>query len=131
MDSDGLIVGIVFVKVIMFQYLCNGVLRGKMNEVSWGQLVYLGGIEGYFGFGRVEDFEDLGFVCFCIFQNLFVCQGRMGNIFFIGVIDYFSEVVDEEDYLMFQVLELVQFINKYGMVKMQIGSGWVEVGFDL
>lgn len=130
MDSDGLIAGIALAKVIALQHPRNGVLRGKTNEVSRGQLVHPGGIEGYFGLGRVEDLEDLGLVRLRILQNLLARQGRTGNTFPTGVTNHPSEVADEEDHLMPQVLELAQLINKHGMAKMQIGSGRVEAGLD-
>ena len=122
MDSDGLIAGIALAKVITLQHPRNGVLRGKTNEVSRGQLVHPGGIEGYFGLGRVEDLEDLGLCTSPHSPEPARASGEDGNTFPTGVTNHPSEVADEEDHLMPQVLNWRSLLISSGMAKMQIAE---------
>ncbi|MCY1395651.1 hypothetical protein D9M71_106020 [compost metagenome] len=125
-NGDWLIGRVALVEVIAFEHPSHGVLRSQANEVGRPHLIHPGGVEGHFGFCRVQNLEDLSLVGLGVLEDLLASERRTRSTFAARIADHPGEVTNQEDHLMPQLLELAQLINKHGVTQVQIRSRWIE-----
>src|SRR5690606_28308605 len=106
------------------------VVGGKPDEVSRGQLVHPGRVEGDLGALRIENLEHLSLIGFRVLQHLLTGKGRPGGALARRVTDHPGEVTNQEDHLMAKLLELAEFVDQYRMTQVKIRSSRVEASLD-
>jgi len=130
MDSDGLTAVVALAEVVTFQHACDRAAGGQLDHVGTGLVAHPFRIEHHLGFFVIEDLEDLLLVGFSVFVDLGLGHWRTGRAFTGRITDHAGKVADQKQYLVPEVLELLELVDQHGMTDMQIGGCRVKSRLD-
>ena len=105
-DGDGVAFVETLAEVFAFEHAGETIVRAEADDGFGGELGEPLAVVADFGFGGVEDFEDLREIGFGIGVYLFASERRAGFGNAGGVADHGGEVADEEDGGVAHVLEV-------------------------
>jgi len=130
MDGNRLLTVEALVKIIAFEHAGHRIAGGQLDQIGGSHRSQPLGVEHDAGPLRVEDLEDLLFVGFGIFQDLFASQRLARLALARGVADHAGEVTDQKIDLMPQLLELLELLDQHRVTEMQVRCRGIEAGLD-
>jgi hypothetical protein len=79
---------------------------------------------------RVEDLEDLSLIGLGVLLDLLAGERRTRHVAPRWIADHASEIADDKDHRVPQVLEVLHLAQQDGVAQMQVGRSWIEAGLD-
>ena len=129
-NRDGLAAGVALFEVVALHHAGHGLLGRQLDHAGRTQLAQPGRVVLDAGLGGVEDLERLlGIGEGVMFDGLFG-ERRTGSVLAGGVTHHGSEVTDQQDHFMAQILEGLQLVEDHGMTQVNVGGGRVHAQLD-
>ena len=130
MQRDGLLRGVAFGEIVAFQDARHGELARQPQEIGEGELPEPVRVAPQLGLVGVEDLERLRNIGLGVGVDLLDAQRRPGRVAPGWITNQSSEVSDDEDDGVPEVLELAQFAQRNGVSEVKVGGGRVDSEFD-
>jgi len=105
-DGDGLAFVEALAEILALEQACEPITATEANDVLRGEFAKPIAVAADFGFGGIEDFEDLGEIGLGVGVDLFSGERRAGFGDAGGVANHSGEIADEEDGGVAHVLEV-------------------------
>ena len=115
-------------EIIALQQTGDGVLSTKPDHLVEAQGIKPLAVEADFRLARIEDLKDLRLVGFGIAQHFLTRHRRAGDVTATRIPDQARHVADQEDHLMAQILEMLEFANQDRVPEVQIRRSRIEAG---
>src|ERR1039458_8318560 len=124
--GNRLLVMKALVELLALEHLRDRVLRRQTYEILGRELREPPAVEVDHRFFRAENFEDLCLVGLGVLRNLLRGQRRPRCRAARWIAYHSSEISDEEDDRVSEILKMFKLAQQHRVAEVQIGGGWIE-----
>ena len=125
-QGDGLFFLKALVEVFALEHLRDGELGREANEVIRSDFANHSAVEASFVLCRIENFVDLRHVSFGVAHDFFAGERRARSGAPGRVADHASEVADQKNDGVAEVLKMFELAKKHGVAEMKVGRSGIE-----
>ena len=118
-------------EIIALKHSGYSQLRCQPDHIKRIDLTKPLAVKGNFSFYRIKNFENLFFIGFCVFSNIFFGQRFSGFRLTGGVSNKSGEIPYQKVNFMTKILKMFHLLDQYCMANVQIRCGWIKSSLDL